>query len=120
VAAFRYLVEDVDTALTFYVDRLGFSLVEDYGPVVAVSRGELELWLSGPESSAAREYPESDQPAPGGWNRIVLVVDDLDADLARLEQAGVPFRGEVLESAERRWIVVEDPSGNPVELFEER
>jgi len=118
VAAFRYLVDDVDAAVAFYVDRLGFAVREDWGPVVVVTRGDVELWISGPECSAAREYPGGVHPHGGGWNRFVVHVDDLDASLADLTAAGVPTRDEILESPAGRWIVVEDPAGNPVELFE--
>ena len=116
--AVRYIVEDVDRALEFYVGRLGFRVLEDWGPVVTVAREDIELWLSGPESSAAREYPGGVRPHGGGWNRFVLVLDELDPLLAELVEAGVPVRDETLESPAGRWIVVEDPDGNPVELFE--
>jgi len=118
VAAVRYLVDDLDEAVAFYVDRLGFAVREDWGPVVIVTRGDVELWLSGPESSAAREYPGGIRPHGGGWNRFVVQVDDLDPFLKELNAAGVPARDEILESPAGRWIVVEDPAGNPIELFE--
>jgi catechol 2,3-dioxygenase-like lactoylglutathione lyase family enzyme len=118
VASVRYLVRDVDAAVEFYVERLGFVIREDWGPVVIVERGDLELWLSGPESSAAREYPGGIRPAGGGWNRFVIGVADLDPLLEELAAQGVPVRDEVLEGPAGRWVVVDDPDGNPVELFE--
>jgi catechol 2,3-dioxygenase-like lactoylglutathione lyase family enzyme len=120
VAAVRYLVDDLDVAVAFYVDRLGFTVQEDWGPVVIVSGSGVELWLSGPESSATREYPGGIRPSGGGWNRFVIHVDDLDRSLADLTASGVPVRDEILASPAGRWIVVEDPTGNPVELFEPR
>ena len=118
MAAVRYLVDDLDAAVGFYVDRLGFAIREDWGPVVVVTRGDIELWLSGPGSSAARTYPGEVRPLGGGWNRLVLMLDDLDPLLTELADAGVPVRDEVLESPAGRWIVVDDPAGNPVKLFE--
>jgi catechol 2,3-dioxygenase-like lactoylglutathione lyase family enzyme len=105
VSAVRYLVADLDAALAFYVEKLGFEVVEDWGPVVVCKRDELELWLSGPESSAA-EYPLR-------ANRLVLHVADLDAALAQAGPAP-----DVVESPAGRWAAVEDPEGNLVELFE--
>ena len=119
MANVRYLVTDVDAALAFYVGRLGFELVERWGPPFAmVRRGDLTLWLSGPGTSAARPMPDGAQPVPGGWNRLVLEVDKFDATIATLRAAGARFRNDVVTGPGGRQILVEDPSGNPVELFE--
>jgi catechol 2,3-dioxygenase-like lactoylglutathione lyase family enzyme len=121
VATVRYLVHDVDAALAFYVDGLGFETVERFGPAMAIVRhGDLVLWLAGPTASAARPMPDGRVPAPGGWNRIVLELDDLDARIATLAALGVRFRNEVVEGPGGRQILAEDPSGNVVELFEPR
>ncbi|SRR5712692_6033526 len=105
MAALRYLVDDLDAAVAFYVDRLGFAVREDWGPVVIVTRGDIELRLSGSESSTAG------YPALG--NRFVLDVPDLDAALLELEA-----RPEIVDSPAGRWAAIEDPAGNLVELFE--
>jgi catechol 2,3-dioxygenase-like lactoylglutathione lyase family enzyme len=118
MATLRYLVHDVDAALGFYVDLLGFALVERWGPPFAMVRhGDLTLWLSGPGTSAQRPMPDGAQPAPGGWNRCVLEVADLDARVAALRAAGARLRSDVVSGPGGRQMLVEDPSGNPVELF---
>jgi catechol 2,3-dioxygenase-like lactoylglutathione lyase family enzyme len=119
MANVRYLVHDVDAALAFYTGPLGFELAERWGPPFAmVRRGDLTLWLSGPGTSAQRPMPDGAQPVPGGWNRFVLEVDDLDATLAALHTAGVRLRSDIVSGPGGRQLVVDDPSGNPVELFE--
>jgi catechol 2,3-dioxygenase-like lactoylglutathione lyase family enzyme len=121
MATVRYLVHDVDAALAFYTGPLRFELVERWGPPFAmVRRGDLTLWLSGPGTSAQRPMPDGAQPAPGGWNRLVLEVDDLDPMVAALHAGGVHFRSDVVSGPGGRQVLVEDPSGNPVELFESR
>jgi catechol 2,3-dioxygenase-like lactoylglutathione lyase family enzyme len=121
LAAVRYIVDDVDRAVAFYVERLGFSLARRMGPAFAiVSLGDVELWVSGPQTSAARPMPDGRRPEPGGWNRLVIEVDDLAAKVAELEQAGVPFRNEIVTGPGGSQIVAEDPAGNPIELFEPR
>jgi catechol 2,3-dioxygenase-like lactoylglutathione lyase family enzyme len=113
------LVDDVDAALAFYTDHLGFTLDRRIGPAFAiVSRGDLSLWLSGPQSSAARPMPDGRQPAPGGWNRLVVMVDDLAAEVSSLKQAGLSFRNDVVTGPGGKQILLEDTAGNPVELFE--
>jgi catechol 2,3-dioxygenase-like lactoylglutathione lyase family enzyme len=117
----RYLVHDVDVATAFYVERLGFELVERWGPAFAeIERGSLRLLVSGPASSAARPMPDGRRPEPGGWNRIHLHVDDIDAEVARLREEGVSFRSDVVRGPGGAQIVLDDPSGNPVELFQPR
>lgn len=119
MATIRYLVADVDTALAFYVDLLGFALVERWGPPFAMIRhGDLTLWLSGPGTSAARPMPDGAQPVPGGWNRFVLEVRDLDATHAALVAAGARLRSAIVSGPGGRQLLAEDPAGNPVELFE--
>ena len=114
----RYLVNDVEGAIAFY-EQLGFSLDRKMGPAFAlVSRGNLTLWLSGPQSSAARPMPDGRRPESGGWNRIVLVVEDIEAKTAELKRAGVSFRNEVVTGPGGKQILLEDPAGNAVELFE--
>jgi catechol 2,3-dioxygenase-like lactoylglutathione lyase family enzyme len=119
VAVVRYLVADVDAALAFYIDVLGFELVQKWGPPFAmVKHGDLTLWLSGPGSSAARALADGSRPVPGGWNRLVLETDDLSALVDKLERSGAACRGEIVSGPGGKQILVNDPSGNPVELFE--
>jgi catechol 2,3-dioxygenase-like lactoylglutathione lyase family enzyme len=121
MAVARYLVEDVDAAVAFYTDVLGFDLVARMGPPFAIVRyGDLELWLSGPGSSAARAMPDGRAPEPGGWARVVLVVDDLDSRFAELEAAGVRFRSGIVRGPGGSQVVLDDSAGNPVELFQPR
>jgi len=115
----RYLVDDVDAAVGFYTDHLGFTLDRRMGPAFAiVSRDDVTLWLSGPESSAARAMPDGRRPEPGGWNRLVLVVDDLHATVGAMKQDGLRFRNEIVTGPGGKQILLEDSAGNPVELFE--
>jgi catechol 2,3-dioxygenase-like lactoylglutathione lyase family enzyme len=117
----RYLVDDVQTSLDFYTTHFGFEVLSSAVPAFAdVVRGNLRLLLSGPKSSAARPMPDGRQPEPGGWNRIHFVVDDIDADVQRLRAAGVPFRNDVISGPGGRQVVIDDPSGNPIELFQPR
>jgi catechol 2,3-dioxygenase-like lactoylglutathione lyase family enzyme len=119
--AVRYLVADVDRAIAFYREQLGFELVEQMGAAFArVRRGDLVLWLSGPASSAARPMPDGRQPVAGGWNRIVIEVDDLAAMVDTMTEAGATFRNTIVTGPGGRQILVEDPDGNAVELFEAR
>ena len=109
MAAARYLVDDLDAAVRFYTGRLGFVEGPSFGPVTLVERGDLELWLSAPGSSGR----EQDGAASGGWNRIVLDVPDLDAAVD-----GLTTRGSRVDGPAGSWCVVDDPSGNPIELFQ--
>ena len=119
MATVRYLVHDVAAATAFYVGQLGFDLVQSYGPAMAiVRRSELSLWLAGPQASASRPMPDGRRPSPGGWNRIVVETDDLPGLVAALKATGVAFRNEIVTGPGGRQILVEDPSGNVVELFE--
>jgi catechol 2,3-dioxygenase-like lactoylglutathione lyase family enzyme len=119
MATVRYIVSDVAVAVAFYVDRLGFELIQAYGPAMAiVRRGDLTLWLAGPMASASRPMPDGRQPEPGGWNRIVVETDDIEGLIATLRAAGAPFRNEIVTGPGGRQILCEDPSGNVVELFQ--
>jgi catechol 2,3-dioxygenase-like lactoylglutathione lyase family enzyme len=119
VAVIRYLVNDVDVALEFYIDTLGFELVEKWGPPFAmVKRGDLALWLSGPGSSASRPLADGSKPMPGGWNRLVLETDDLASLVEKLKRSGAQLRGDIVSGPGGKQVLVTDPSGNPVELFE--
>lgn len=119
MALVRYLVEDVDKAAGFYASMLGFSRIEQEAATTAVlRRGDLELWLAGPEAAAAQPMPDGTVPRPGGWSRIVLGVDDLDGLVVLMRAAGVPFRNDIVDGARGRHVLCLDPSGNPVELFE--
>ena len=117
----RYIVDDVDAAIDFYTRRLGFQLVMHPAPPFAMlSRGDLRLVLNAPGSTGGggQAMPDGSKQVPGGWNRFGLQVDNLDAMVAELKQAGVSFRNEVVTGVGAKQILVNDPSGNPVELFE--
>ena len=117
----RYMVDDVEAAVAFYVEHFGFELLSNQAPAFAdVGRGNLRLLLSGPRSSAGRPMPDGRQPGPGGWNRIHFVVDDLAVEVERLRAAGVTFRNEIIKGPGGSQIVLDDPSGNPIELFQNR
>ncbi len=105
--------------MEFYINILGFELVEKWGPPFAmVKRGDLTLWLSGPGSSAARPLGDGSRPSPGGWNRLVLETEDLAALMEKLTHSGAHFRSEIVSGPGGKQVLVNDPSGNPIELFE--
>ncbi|HSY86810.1 MAG TPA: VOC family protein [Verrucomicrobiae bacterium] len=119
MASVRYLVRNVDEAVAFYTRRLGFELKQQFGPAMAITRrGDLTLWLAGPGASAARPMPDGRKPEPGGWNRFVLEVENLESLVTELRAQGVPFRNEIVTGPGGRQILCEDPSGNVVELFQ--
>lgn len=119
MAVVRYLVADVDAAVAFYTGTLGFELIEKWGaPFAMVKRGDLTLWLSGPGSSAARPLAGGSRPAPGGWNRLVLETNDIVALVEKLERSGAPLRSGIVAGPGGKQVLLDDPSGNPVELFE--
>ena len=115
----RYMVDDVEAATDFYTSHLNFSLISSAAPAFAdVRRGNLRLLLSGPTSSAGRPMPDGRQPGPGGWNRIHLLVEDIEAEVERLRDAGLGFRNEIVTGPGGSQILLDDPSGNPIELFQ--
>ena len=115
----RYLVDDVDESIAFYTKHLGFEVRTSFAPAFAdVTRGNLRLLLSGPTSSAGRPMPDGAEPGPGGWNRIHLIVADIASEVDQLRRAGVPFRNDIVTGPGGQQILIEDPSGNTVELFQ--
>jgi len=115
----RYMVADVSTSVEFYTEHLGFSVRTNMAPAFAdVVRGNLRLLLSGPKSSAGRPMPDGAVPAPGGWNRIHLLVEDISAEVERLRTAGLTFRNEIVVGPGGQQILLKDPSGNVIELFQ--
>jgi catechol 2,3-dioxygenase-like lactoylglutathione lyase family enzyme len=121
MATVRYLVSDVERAEVFYVERLGFVVEQEMLPAFArIRRDDLTLWLAGPTSSAARPMPDGARPEPGGWNRFVIEVADLTAVVEALGEDGAVFRNDIVTGPGGRQILIEDPDGNPVELFEAR
>ncbi|HEX6664820.1 MAG TPA: VOC family protein [Gaiellaceae bacterium] len=115
----RYMVDEVDQAIDFYVNNFDFQLGHNASPAFAeVLRGRLRLLLAGPTSSAGRPMPDGRKPEPGGWNRIHFVVDNIAAEVERLRAAGVRFRNEIISGPGGQQILVDDPSGNPIELFQ--
>jgi catechol 2,3-dioxygenase-like lactoylglutathione lyase family enzyme len=115
----RYMVDDVDDAVAFYTTHFGFTVRSNAAPAFAdVVRGNLRLLLSGPKSSAGRPMPDGRTPGPGGWNRIHFIVEDIAAEVERLRSAGVRFRNDIVTGPGGRQILLDDPSGNPIELFQ--
>jgi glyoxylase I family protein len=118
-ATVRYQVSDVDRAIAFYTERLGFQVAERHGPAfAAVRRGDLRLILGGPGSSGQRPMPDGRRQEPGGWNRILIYVDDLAKTIAALRSADVRFRNDVEAGPGGKQILIDDPDGNPIELHE--
>ena len=119
MATFRYIVRSVDEAVAFYTGLLGFSLKRQFGPAMAiVARDDVTLWLAGPGASASRPMPDGRKPEPGGWNRMVIEVPDLPAAVSKFREKGATFRNDIVTGPGGRQILCEDPSGNPIELFE--
>ena len=115
----RYIVDDVEASVAFYITHLGFRLLTSALPAFAdVARGDLRLLLSGPTSSGGRTLPDGRRPAPGGWNRIHLVVENLTSEVERLRRVGLSFRSDIVTGPGGSQIVLDDPSGNPIELFQ--
>ena len=119
IVSVRYLVDDVEASIGFYTELLGFEVLTNAPPAFAdVKRGNLRLLLSGPRSSAGRAMDDGETPGPGGWNRIHLIVNDLDAEIARLRDAGATFRNDVVKGPGGQQVLLRDPAGNFVELFQ--
>jgi len=115
----RYMVDDVEESIDFYTSHFGFAVRRSALPAFAdVVRGRLRLLLAGPQSSAGRPMPDGRKPGPGGWNRIHFVVEDIAGEVERLRSAGVEFRNEIISGPGGQQILLDDPSGNPIELFE--
>ena len=121
MATVRYMVDDVEVAIDFYTRLLGFDIKQSFAPAMAIlARDDLVLWVAGPKASAQLPMPDGSQPAPGGWNRFVVEVEDIAATVAALTQAGAKFRNEVISGPGGQQILVEDPSGNAIEVFQPR
>ncbi len=119
MAQIRYIVDDVDAAIGFYTSHLGFDLEQQFGAAMAIlARDDLRLWVAGPQASASQAMPDGRRPQAGGWSRFVLSVDNLEGLVARLRAAGVEFRNDVVTGPGGSQILCEDPSGNPIELFQ--
>ena len=119
MATVRYLVNDVEASIAFYTNHLGFHVVQQMGPAFAsVAKDDLTLWLAGPQSSAARPMPDGRRPEAGGWNRFVIQVDDIESVVASMKAAVLSFRNDIVTGPGGKQILAEDPSGNPIEIFQ--
>ena len=115
----RYMVDDVEEAVGFYTTHFGFEVRSNFAPAFAdVVRGNLRLLLSGPRSSAGRSMPDGRVPGPGGWNRIHFIVDDIEAEVEHLRAVGLTFRNDIIKGPGGQQVLLEDPAGNPIELFQ--
>ncbi len=119
MATVRYMVNDVEAAIGFYTGLLGFELENKFGSAMAIlAKDDLVLWVAGPVASAQRPMPDGRQPAPGGWNRFVVQVEDIAKTVAILTEAGANFRNEIISGPGGQQVLVEDPSGNAIEIFQ--
>jgi len=119
MATIRYLVNDVDASIEFYKNNFGFELTQQMGTAFArISKDDLNIWLSGPQTSAARPMPDGRKPESGGWNRFVIEVENIEALVASMKSNNVHFRNEIISGPGGKQILAEDPSGNPIEIFE--
>ena len=119
MAQIRYIVDDVNSSITFYCDQLGFELKQQFGAAMAIVEfGDIQLWLAGPPASAAKPMPDGTQPKPGGWSRFVLPVQEIEQTVTQLRTKGVSFRNEIVSGPGGKQILCLDPSGNIIELFE--
>jgi len=117
---FRYIVNDVDTAVEFYTSNFNFKLEEQFGPAIAIlERDGVQLIVSGPKASASKPMPDGTKPAPGGWSRMVITVDDIETDVSRLKKNGVQFKNDLMDNQGRKQIFCLDPSDNIIELFQQ-
>ncbi len=118
MATIRYLVNEVNISIEFYTKHLGFELIEQRGTAFAVvAKGDLKLWLSGPKTSAARPMPDGRKPEPGGWNRLVIKVNDIVSLVSSMKTAGILSHNDIITGSDGKQILAEDPSGNPIEIF---
>ena len=119
MATVRYVVDDVDASIKFYTEMLGFEVDQSHAPAMAIlQKDDLTLWIAGPKSSAARAMPDGNKPEPGGWNRFVFEVDDIESLVAGMKEKGVKFRNEILKGPGGSQTLCEDPSGNVIELIQ--
>jgi catechol 2,3-dioxygenase-like lactoylglutathione lyase family enzyme len=119
MATIRYMVTDVEESIQFYTKHLGFAMIEKMGPAFAIiEKDDLQIWLSGPQASAARPMPDGRKPQPGGWNRFVIEVKDIEVVVTAMKNAGVSFRNEIISGPGGKQILAEDSSGNPIEIFQ--
>ena len=118
MATVRYMVDDVEAAVSFYVQHLGFESVFTMPAFARIAKDDLTLWISGPQASAARPMPDGRVPKPGGWNRFVIEVDDIEAAVASMKKTGINFRNDIISGPGGKQILAEDPSGNPIEVFQ--
>lgn len=118
MANVRYMVSDTESAVAFYTEHLGFVLKKNFGRFAMVTLGDLTLWLSDPKTSARKPMSDGREAEPGGWNRIVVDVDDLESTVERLARADVRFRNEIVSGVGGKQVLIEDQDGNPIELFE--
>jgi predicted enzyme related to lactoylglutathione lyase len=119
MATFRYLVNDVDQSVAFYTENFGFKLEKNFSPAIAImSQKDFTLWLAGPTASAAQPMPDGSKPQPGGWNRFVLQVENLESFVQNLKEKKLRFRNEIVKGPGGQQILCEDPSGNVIELFQ--
>lgn len=118
MATVRYFVNDTEESVNFYVQHLGFELLFNAGAFAMIKKDDLTMWVSGPKTSAARPMPDGRVPEPGGWNRFVYEVEDIEATVASMKEAGIKFRNDIISGVGGKQIVAEDPSGNPIEVFQ--
>ena len=118
MATVRYIVKDTEESVNFYLHHLGFELLFNAGPFAMIKKDDLTIWVSGPKTSAAQPMPDGRVPEPGGWNRFVFEVDDIEAVVSSMREAGVNFRNDIIGGVGGKQIVAEDPSGNPIEVFQ--
>jgi len=119
LATVRYMVDNVSESCEFYTTHFGFRVERQYGEAMAIlSKDDLNLWLAGPSSSAAQPMKDGSKPIPGGWNRFVFEIDDIDTMVANLKSNGMKFKSEIIRGGGRSQILCEDPSGNVIELMQ--
>ena len=119
MAQVRYIVDDVEKAIEFYVNNLGFNLKQQFGPAMAIlEKEDLKLWVAGPGASASKPMPDGTHPSPGGWSRFVLTVDNLDNLVSKMKKNGIKFKNDIVKGPGGKQILCLDPAGNIIELFQ--